>query len=116
MKKQGEEKGKNSFTFVFKKIILPPKYVCGVGDERDREEESDSVGMHNWLMTNVLSESGNENGIEQFPFLSCSAPLYYLIGFVVCNGLYMLGLGSGTTRKCGPVRLGVSLWAWDLRP
>jgi hypothetical protein len=27
-----------------------------------------------------------------------------------CGGLYMLGPGSGTIRRCGPVRVGVSLW------
>ena len=33
-----------------------------------------------------------------------------------CDGLYMLSLGSGTIRKCGLVRIGVSLWVWALRP
>jgi hypothetical protein len=32
------------------------------------------------------------------------------IGF--CGDLYMLGPGSGTIRRCGPVRVGVSLWEW----
>ena len=32
--------------------------------------------------------------------------------FTECDGLYMLG----TIRRCGPVGLGVSLWAWALRP
>ena len=26
--------------------------------------------------------------------------------------LYMLGPGSGTIRRCGPVGIGVSLWVW----
>jgi hypothetical protein len=26
-----------------------------------------------------------------------------------CDGLYMLGPGSGTIRRCGPVGVGVSL-------
>jgi hypothetical protein len=30
--------------------------------------------------------------------------------------VYMLGPGSGTIRMCGPVGVGVSLWAWALRP
>ena len=29
-----------------------------------------------------------------------------------CDGLYMLGSGSGTIRRCGLVEVGVSLWAW----
>jgi hypothetical protein len=28
------------------------------------------------------------------------------------DGLYMLGPGSGSFRRCGPVGVGVSLWAW----
>ena len=31
-------------------------------------------------------------------------------------GLYMLDPGSGDIRKSGPVGVGVSLWAWALRP
>jgi hypothetical protein len=34
----------------------------------------------------------------------------------MCDGLYMLSLGSGTIRRCGPVGVGVSLWVWDIRP
>ena len=33
-----------------------------------------------------------------------------------CDGLYMLGPGSGTIRRCGPVGVGVSLWVWAIRP
>jgi hypothetical protein len=33
-----------------------------------------------------------------------------------CDGLYMFGPGSGTIRRCGLVGVGVSLWAWALRP
>ena len=33
-----------------------------------------------------------------------------------CDGLYLLGLGSGTVRRCALVRISVSLWAWALRP
>ena len=29
-----------------------------------------------------------------------------------CDGLYMLGPGIGTIRKCGPVRVGVALLEW----
>jgi hypothetical protein len=29
-----------------------------------------------------------------------------------CDGLYMLGPGSGTIRRCGLVGVGVSLWVW----
>ena len=29
---------------------------------------------------------------------------------VECDGLYMFGLGSGVIRRCGFVRIGVSLW------
>jgi len=29
-----------------------------------------------------------------------------------CDGLYMLGPGTSTTRRCSPVGVGVSLWAW----
>ena len=32
------------------------------------------------------------------------------------DSLYMLGPGSGTIRRCGLVGVGVSLWAWALRP
>ena len=35
---------------------------------------------------------------------------------VECDGLYMLGPGSGTIRRCGPVGVGVSLWVWAIRP
>jgi hypothetical protein len=31
-----------------------------------------------------------------------------------CDGLYLLGPGSGTTRRYGPVGVSVSLWA--IRP
>ena len=31
------------------------------------------------------------------------------------DGLYMLGLGSGTTRKYGPFVVGMSLWVWAIR-
>jgi hypothetical protein len=33
---------------------------------------------------------------------------------VECDGLYMLS--PGTTIRCGPVGIGVSLWVWVLRP
>jgi hypothetical protein len=33
-----------------------------------------------------------------------------------CDGVYMLGSGSGTIRRCSPVGVGVSLWVWALRP
>jgi hypothetical protein len=33
-----------------------------------------------------------------------------------CDGLYMLGSGSGTIRRCSPVGVGVSLWVWAIRP
>ena len=32
-----------------------------------------------------------------------------------CDGLYVLDPGNGTTRVCGPVGVGVSLWGWTLR-
>ena len=31
---------------------------------------------------------------------------------VECDGLYMLGPGSGTTRRYGPFGLGVALLEW----
>lgn len=31
-------------------------------------------------------------------------------------GLYMLGPGSGAIRRCSLVPVGVSLWAWALKP
>jgi hypothetical protein len=33
-----------------------------------------------------------------------------------CDGLNMLGPGSGTIRRCVLVGGSVSLWAWALRP
>jgi hypothetical protein len=30
----------------------------------------------------------------------------------LCNGLYKLGPGSGTIRRCGLVGVGVPLWSW----
>jgi hypothetical protein len=33
-----------------------------------------------------------------------------------CDGLYMIGPGSGTIRRCGLVEVGVALWVWGLRP
>ena len=35
---------------------------------------------------------------------------------IQCDGLCMLGPGSDTIRRYGPVGVGVSLWAWALRP
>jgi hypothetical protein len=35
---------------------------------------------------------------------------------VECDGSNMLGPGSGTIRRCVLVGVGVSLWAWALRP
>jgi hypothetical protein len=35
---------------------------------------------------------------------------------ILCDGLYMLGPGSGTIRRCDSVGVGVSLWVWVLRP
>ena len=32
------------------------------------------------------------------------------------DDLYMLSPRSGTTRRCGPVGVGVSLWVWVIRP
>ena len=29
-----------------------------------------------------------------------------------CDGLYILGPGSGTIWRCGLVGIGVSLWVW----
>ena len=29
-----------------------------------------------------------------------------------CDGLYMLGPGNGTIRRCDLVGVGVSLWVW----
>ena len=43
-----------------------------------------------------------------------------LLGFCVkdraCDGLYILGPGSGTIRRCGLVGVGVSLWMWAYDP
>ena len=33
-----------------------------------------------------------------------------------CDGLYMLGPGTGTIWRCGLVGVGVSLCVWALRP
>jgi hypothetical protein len=35
---------------------------------------------------------------------------------LVCDGLYMLGPGNGTIKRCGSVGVGVSLWVQALRP
>jgi hypothetical protein len=34
----------------------------------------------------------------------------------LCDGLYMFGPVTDTVRRCGPVRIGVSLWVWALIP
>jgi len=34
----------------------------------------------------------------------------------MCDGLHMLGPGSGTIRRCGLVEGSVSLWGWAWRP
>jgi hypothetical protein len=34
----------------------------------------------------------------------------------LCDGLHMLGPGSLTIKRFGPVGVGVSLWVWALRP
>jgi hypothetical protein len=36
-------------------------------------------------------------------------------GVRLCDGLYLLGLGSGTVTRCGLVGVGVSLWVWAIR-
>jgi hypothetical protein len=33
-----------------------------------------------------------------------------------CDGLHMLGSGSGTIWRCGLIGVGVSLWDWALTP
>jgi hypothetical protein len=40
----------------------------------------------------------------------------FLLIPVICDGLNMLGPGSGTIKKCGLVGVGVSLWVWALKP
>jgi hypothetical protein len=40
----------------------------------------------------------------------------HLLSLPVCDGLYMLGLRSGTIRRCGLTGVGVSLWIWALIP
>jgi hypothetical protein len=32
-----------------------------------------------------------------------------------CDGLYVLSLGGGIVRRCGPVEVGVLLWVWAIR-
>jgi hypothetical protein len=49
------------------------------------------------------------------PILTFNANFIFIIQGH-CDGLYMLGPGSGTIRKCGPVEEGVSLWVEALRP
>ena len=35
--------------------------------------------------------------------------LSFMMDYSLCDGLHMLGPGSGTIRKCGPVGVGVTL-------
>jgi hypothetical protein len=35
--------------------------------------------------------------------------------FLFCDGLHMLGPGTGTIRRYGPVGVGLSLWVWAIR-
>jgi hypothetical protein len=40
--------------------------------------------------------------------------MWSLFPLHTCDGLYMLGLGSSTIRRCGLVGVGVSLRTWAL--
>ena len=42
--------------------------------------------------------------------------LHVHITVQLCDGLHMLGPGSGTIRRYGPVGVGVALWMWALIP
>ena len=53
--------------------------------------------------------------VKQAKMVSKIKRLFYLI-YTRCDGLYMLGPGSGTIRRCGLLGVGVSLWVWTLRP
>jgi hypothetical protein len=48
----------------------------------------------------------------------CGFPINYIIGLREprCDGLYMLGSGSGTIGRCGHVGVEVSLLGVGLRP
>jgi len=66
----------------------------------------------------IEKNSSQENRIS-----SLDGDLKFQLGQVVhwakksgFDGLSMLGPGSGTIRRCGLVGVGVSLWAWALRP
>ena len=50
------------------------------------------------------------------PSSSIHSLVCILLIFGICDGLYMLAPESSTIRKCGLGRVGVSLWAWALRP
>jgi hypothetical protein len=49
------------------------------------------------------------------PVLATELPPNTLYSYVLFS-LYMLSPRSGTIRQCDPVRVGVSLWVWAIRP
>jgi hypothetical protein len=46
--------------------------------------------------------------ISNFHFTKLDSALNHF-NFRYCDGLYMLGTGSGTIKRCGPVGVGVAL-------
>jgi hypothetical protein len=66
-------------------------------------EETDPLPAYRWVAW------GNKEMPSEVSAVNTGI-LYSLTGS--CDGLYMVGLGSGTIWRCGLVRVGVSLWAW----
>jgi hypothetical protein len=71
-------------------------------------------GMHAWARVYIRSE----DNFWELVFFYHVGPGHGLldISYGNCDGVYVLGPGSGTIRRCGPIGVGVSLWVWALRP
>jgi hypothetical protein len=49
-------------------------------------------------------------------YISLPSVSIFFFLLATCDGLYMLGPGSGIIRRCDLVGVGVSLWVWALKP
>jgi hypothetical protein len=71
-----------------------------------------SVSLHVW----EAFQCNAERETIHLGFSLEAASIHSFIGYgsqmLLRDGLYMLGPGSGTIRRCGLVGVGVSVWVW----
>lgn len=88
----------------------PPEALSGQRpDGANVQEQTQKVHWLNWL-----SETMRE-GLEVQKWGS-QVKSWAATGIPHCDGLHLLGPGSGIIRRCGLVRGSVSLWGWAWRP